>query len=172
MATPPRIPAADTPLGENDEHIILQGGKRRRATNKQVVAAAATVKGDAGPQGKSAYEVAKAAGYPGTEAQWLASLKGDPGAPGAPLRVETYTATTNAQGVATFTFSAAFTTAPTVLVRSGWTADQYVGGGVTSTTLTGCTVLVKRSRGTLLLTTGPFETAPSGVSVSVVAFGR
>lgn len=31
-----------------------------------------------GPAGKSAYEVAVAAGFVGTEAQWLASLKGSP----------------------------------------------------------------------------------------------
>ena len=39
-------------------------------------------KGDAGANGKSAYEVAVANGYTGTQAQWLASLKGADGAPG------------------------------------------------------------------------------------------
>jgi len=39
-------------------------------------------KGDAGTDGKSAYEVALANGYTGTQAQWLASLKGADGAPG------------------------------------------------------------------------------------------
>lgn len=39
-------------------------------------------KGDAGTNGKSAYEVAVANGYTGTQAQWLASLKGADGAPG------------------------------------------------------------------------------------------
>lgn len=39
-------------------------------------------KGDAGADGKSAYEVAVANGYSGTQAQWLASLKGADGAPG------------------------------------------------------------------------------------------
>ena len=39
-------------------------------------------KGDAGTNGKSAYEVAVANGYSGTQAQWLASLKGTDGAPG------------------------------------------------------------------------------------------
>jgi hypothetical protein len=70
---------ATLPLGENDEHIVLQDGKRRRATNKQVLANAATKQGDAGPPGKSAYEVAKAAGFSGTEAQWISSLKGRDG---------------------------------------------------------------------------------------------
>lgn len=35
-----------------------------------------------GPPGKSAYEVAKENGFVGTEKEWLASLKGEPGAPG------------------------------------------------------------------------------------------
>ena len=39
-------------------------------------------KGDAGTNGKSAYEVAVANGYSGTQAQWLASLKGADGANG------------------------------------------------------------------------------------------
>lgn len=40
-------------------------------------------KGDAGADGKSAYEVAVANGYSGTQAQWLASLKGEKGDKGA-----------------------------------------------------------------------------------------
>lgn len=38
--------------------------------------------GDTGKNGLSAYEVAKSAGYTGTEAEWLASLKGSQGEPG------------------------------------------------------------------------------------------
>ena len=38
--------------------------------------------GDRGPDGKSAYELAKEAGFTGTEAEWLASLKGEPGEKG------------------------------------------------------------------------------------------
>lgn len=37
-----------------------------------------------GPEGKSAYEVAKANGFEGTVTQWLASLHGKDGSPGAP----------------------------------------------------------------------------------------
>lgn len=36
-------------------------------------------KGDIGPDGKSAYEIAKAGGYTGSESEWIASLKGDTG---------------------------------------------------------------------------------------------
>ena len=38
--------------------------------------------GIAGEDGLSAYEIAKAGGYTGTEEEWIASLKGDPGDPG------------------------------------------------------------------------------------------
>jgi hypothetical protein len=44
-----------------------------------------------------------------------------------------------------------------------------VVGGVTAQTLSGATVAVKRSRGTLLLTAGPFEPAPStAVTIRVI----
>lgn len=44
--------------------------------------AAASV-GEDLPRGKSAYEIAKENGFNGTETEWLASLKGEPGAAGA-----------------------------------------------------------------------------------------
>lgn len=40
--------------------------------------------GGGGEDGKSAYEIAVEHGFEGTEEQWLASLKGDPGAKGDP----------------------------------------------------------------------------------------
>lgn len=44
-----------------------------------------------------------------------------------------------------------------------------VVGGVTAQTLSGATVAVKRSKGTLLLAAGPFEPAPStAVTVRVI----
>lgn len=97
----------------------------------------------------------------------------DEGGPaGTPKRVERYTATTNASGVATFTFSPSFTAPPDIEVITGWSGDQMVSGGVTAQTLNGCTVLVKVSRGTLALSTGPFQTAGSGVSVTIRAIGN
>lgn len=47
-----------------------------------------------------------------------------------------------------------------------------IAGGVTAQTLTGCTVLGKVSRATLLLSLGPFQTAPAGVSITVRAIGN
>ena len=51
-------------------------------------------KGDAGADGKSAYEVAVANGYTGTQAQWLASLKGTDGALKDPFAVTAVTSGT------------------------------------------------------------------------------
>lgn len=47
--------------------------------------------GIAGEDGLSAYEIAKAAGYKGTEAEWIASLKGDSGAAGTSCSAEEVT---------------------------------------------------------------------------------
>lgn len=51
--------------------------------------------------------------------------------------------------------------APDVDVILGWSGDQMVAGGVVSQSVSGATVAVKRSRGALLLTAGPFEPAPN-----------
>ena len=56
---------------------------------------------------------------------------------------------------ASVTFSPAFTSPPDIEVVTGWSGDQMIAGGVTAQMLTGATALVKRSRGTLLLTSGP-----------------
>lgn len=119
---------------------------------------AAGAKGDTGAQG--------AAGATGAQ-----GLKGDAG---TPKRVERFSGTTDANGIATITFSPAFAAVPDIDVIQGWIGDQEVGGGVVagSATVSGCKVLVKVSRGTLLLTTGPFQTAPAGVSVTVRAIGN
>ncbi|GAA0236026.1 hypothetical protein LNAOJCKE_0944 [Methylorubrum aminovorans] len=89
-----------------------------------------------------------------------AGVAGVVGPGGTPRRVERYTATSNASGIATYSWTAC-ATAPDVDIIHGWNGDQMTGGGVTAQTNSGATVLVKRSRGTLLLTTGPFETAPN-----------
>jgi hypothetical protein len=74
--------------------------------------------------------------------------------------VERYTATSNASGVATYTWPACAAT-PDVDVILGWAGTQMISGGVTAQTLTGATVAVMRSRGTLALSSGPFEAAPN-----------
>ncbi len=44
-----------------------------------------------GVQGKSAYEIAVAQGFVGTESEWLASLKGEQGDPGDPFTYDDFT---------------------------------------------------------------------------------
>lgn len=120
--------------------------------------------GVAGPAGKDG-----AAGATGP-----AGKDGAPGAAGpagTPKRVARFTGATDATGVATITFSPAFTTLDDVDVITGWSGDQMVAGGVTQQSVSGCKVAVKVSRGTLLLTAGPFQTAGAGVSITVRAIG-
>ena len=87
------------------------------------------------------------------------------------LRIVRYNAVTNASGIATFVFNPAFTTAPDVDVIDTWTGEQIVTGGVLTFSTTGCTVQAMVSRGTLLLTAGPFTKAGANVSVTVRAIG-
>ena len=55
----------------------------------------------------------------------------------------------------------------------GWNAEQMITGAVVpgSATKTGCQVQVMVSRGTLLLTTGPFQKAGANVAITVRALG-
>lgn len=145
MALPPKVPEA-TSLDGTETMFGIKGGK-------WVGFASALLKGLKGDKGDK-------------------GDKGNTGDAGAPKRVERYTATTNASGVATFTFSPAFTAAPDVQVIDGWAADQMIAGGVTAVSTTSCTVQAKISRGTLLLTSGPFQTAAAGVSVTIRAIGN
>ncbi|WP_238192097.1 hypothetical protein [Methylobacterium frigidaeris] len=51
----------------------------------------------------------------------------------------------------------------------GWSGTQMIAGGVTAQTSSSATVAVMRSRGTLLLTAGPFEVAPStAITIRVI----
>lgn len=133
-------------------------------------------KGDVGPQGVQG--VKGDTGLQGpiglTGAQGPQGVKGDTGTKGAdgnPRRIERYTATTNTSGVATYTFSPAFTTILDIDVITTWNGEVLIGGGVLTQTNSGCTVQGMVSRGTLLLTTGPFQKAGAGVSVTIRVMG-
>lgn len=97
---------------------------------------------------------------------------GATGPAGTPKRVERFTGTTNASGVAAITFSPAFAAAPDVDVIQGWIGDQEVSGAPSNITVNGCNVTVKVSRATLLLSAGPYQTAGAGVSVTVRCIGN
>lgn len=122
-------------------------------------------KGDVGPAGAQGPKGDTGA----TGAQGVAGPAGATGATGpagTPRRVERYTANTGAGGIASFTFPAC-PAVPDVQVIPGWSGEQYVGGGVTAQTLSTATVQGMVSRGTLLLTTGPFTAAGSGVPITI-----
>lgn len=87
------------------------------------------------------------------------------------VRFARFSSTTDANGVATITFNPAFTTILDIQVITTWSGDQMVGGGVLTSSLTGCTVQAKISRGTLLLTAGPFVNAGANISVTVRVIG-
>ena len=115
-------------------------------------------KGDKGDPGKD--------GAPGPQ-----GATGPQGAAGSPKRVERYQGTVSgSQGIATVTFPA-FSKAPLGKVIDGWNGDQQITGMVTAVTTTTATVAVKRCRGSLLLSAGPYETAPAGSVVMIELIG-
>lgn len=122
-------------------------------------------KGDVGPQGVQGIK-----GDTGS--------KGDTGATGpagTPKRVERYTKATDANGLVTITFSTPFTTVPDGDIVEDWinpTNPQQVTGKVTSISTTGCTAQIMISRGSLLLSAGPFQTAPAGTLATVRVIGN
>ncbi len=151
-------------------------------------AGSAGLQGAAGPTGPTgAKGDTGAAGAPGTVgatgsqgpkgdtgSAGSQGLKGDTGAAGTPKRVERFTASTNGSGVATITFSPAFSATPDIDVIEAWSGDQMITGAVVagSASPNGCQVQVMLSRATLLLSTGPFQKAGSGISVTVRAIGN
>lgn len=183
----PKIPPAD-PLTGNETAIVIQAGKPVRTTTQSIANKAPTTqgpkgdKGDAGAAGATGPQGPKGdtgqsgpAGPSGPKGDTGATgAKGDAGAAGEPKRIIRFTASTNANGIATVVFSPAFTSAPDVDVIEAWNADQMITGAVIagSVNAAGCQVQVMVSRGTLLLTTGPFQKAAAGVSITVRAIGN
>lgn len=97
--------------------------------------------GAQGPEGKSAYQVAVDNGYSGTEAQWLASLKGETGATGpqGPKGDKGETGATGPQGE---------TGATGPQGPKGDTGDKGDKGDTGDPGITGATVSVDSSSGT------------------------
>lgn len=87
------------------------------------------------------------------------------------LRIEKYTGTCDANGQVTISFSPAFKVTPLAFIIEGWSGAQMICGAVTSTAVGSCVVQGMVSRATLLLSAGPFTTAPSGTVVTVAVIG-
>ncbi|WP_110995377.1 hypothetical protein [Pseudomonas sichuanensis] len=90
----------------------------------------------------------------------------------APMKWEVITVTLGAGGTANATFAKTYTEVPLVLPMTRFVGDQMFAAVAGAASLTGVTVTGKRSRGTLLLTSGPFEPAASGDVVQLAVLGR
>lgn len=125
--------------------------------------------GPAGPKGDQGLQgPAGATGPVGPSG--AAGATGAQGSAGAPKRVERYTATANASGVATFSWMACPAT-PDVDVIVGWATigglTQMVTGAITTQTLSSATAAVRVSQGTVAVAASPFAQAPQGTSLTV-----
>lgn len=69
-------------------------------------------------------------------------------------------------------FAKSYTNPPVVQPSSTWAGQQVVVGEATDITTTGCNVTVMQSKGTLLLTAGPFEPAAAGSSFKMLVIGN
>jgi hypothetical protein len=67
---------------EPDDTMIIPGGGIKFSDGTVQITAGGGGAGTPGPAGASAYEIAVANGFVGTEAEWVASLEGEPGAQG------------------------------------------------------------------------------------------
>lgn len=138
-------------------------------------------KGDVGPQG--------AAGPKGdTGAQGPTGPKGETGAVGpagatgpsgaagaagpAGAQPELVTGKVVTAGVkVAVKFAKTYAAPPVVQPSPTWNGQQLIIGAASDITTTGCNVTVMQSRGTLLLTTGPFENAAAGIAFSMLVLG-
>lgn len=69
-------------------------------------------------------------------------------------------------------FAKKYTAPPIVLPNSIWNGQQMVEGQASEITTTGCNVTVMQSRGTLLLSGGPFENAAAGATFRMFVIGN
>lgn len=138
----------------------------------QSLANAVDIRGTTGPQGTTGNTGATGpAGPNGTTGS--AGATGPQGPAGTPKRIEWVNGTTLANGTAKLTFSPAFTSPPIVDGSITWNSTQMIVGFASNVTVNGCDVLVMRSRGTLLLTTGPFEVAATvGTAFRMLVMGN
>jgi len=138
------------------------------------VTSAPVLKGNPGNPGKSAYELAVAAGFAGTQAEWLASLKGSPGTNATTTAVATQSAnglmasadkkkldsllrrtlTTDANGLVTWTFNPPFASGVVPVVEvtpQSSNATLSINHRITTLTNTAVTVQLSASAAVTVL---------------------
>lgn len=87
--------------------------------------------------------------------------------------METITGTVVTAGTAVpLIFTKTYSAPPVVIPIPQWNGTQMITGGASSVTTTGCSFTAMQSRGTLLLTSGPFENAAAGVTFRVLVIGN
>lgn len=99
--------------------------------------------------------------------------KGDAGKNATPTLFEIFESKVATAGTkVAIKFTKAFTAPPIVQPSPIWNGAQMVIGQASEVTTTGCNVTVMQSRGTLLLTSGPFEVAAVGVTFRMFVIGN
>ncbi|MBC2659824.1 hypothetical protein H7A76_30690 [Pseudomonas sp. MSSRFD41] len=89
-----------------------------------------------------------------------------------PTQFEMLTAVLGAGGLVNVLFTKTYTSPPVLIPVTRFVGDQAFIPVIGVPTLTGVEVTGKRTRGTLLLTSGPFESAAAGDTVQFVVIGR
>lgn len=89
-----------------------------------------------------------------------------------PMQFEVVSVVLAAGGVASATFTKVYTAAPIIIPIPRWVGDQQFIAVPGTPTISGVSVAGRRSRGTLLLTSGPFEPAVVGETVQFAVIGR
>lgn len=98
---------------------------------------------------------------------------GPQGAAGTNSVVESLSGTVVTPGTpVALTFTKTYSAPPVVIPIPQWNGTQMITGGAGSITRTGCSFTAMQSRGTLLLTSGPFENAAAGVTFRVLVIGN
>ncbi|WP_417733132.1 hypothetical protein [Rosistilla oblonga] len=100
----------------------------------------------------------------------LASIAQVRGSGGQEVRYEEYEGTTDGSGNVTINFDEDFQSAPIILPIPTRSGSRIIFPFVTSVAVGGLTLSALQSKGTLLLSSGPFETA-SSKDVKIVAIG-
>lgn len=114
-----------------------------------------------------------AATITGTSPSQVLNLTVPRGNTGTNAVMETLSGTVVTAGTAVpLTFTKTYSAPPVVIPIPQWNGTQMVTGGASSITATGCSFTAMQSRGTLLLTSGPFENAAAGVTFRVLVIGN
>lgn len=125
-----------------------------------------SAQGPVGPKGETGSTGA-------TGPQGVAGLTGATGTAGTNSVVETLSGTVVTAGTAVpLIFTKTYSAPPVVIPVPQWNGTQMITGGASNITRTGCSFTAMQSRGTLLLTSGPFENAAAGVVFRVLVIGN